>query len=842
MNDQDNTSGYALKQLNIGNSWYGRGDLEQACIYWQNVHREDSIEAYATARLNLGIVSLEKGDMQSAEVYLNQVLEQDGLKFYMAAQVTLGQLFSEKGDIKQACKYWQNVPREDSVEAYATARLNLGIVSLEKGDMQNAEVYLNQVLKEDDVKIYADAQVALGKLFDDKEDVGQARIYWGNVNPEDNKEAYVRAQYNLGNSFLKENNIKQARVYWNNIERIDKRIYAQAQFNLANSYSGENDLEQASLYLKRINPEDDAKIYTKAQYNLGSFYSIEGNLEQACVHWKNVFKKGNATAYAYAQYNLGSFYSRNGDMQKAREYWNNVCLEDDKKTYMQAQYALGYSFWIEKKREKVIEYFQKIGPEVDKKIYAQAQYGLGQLFLDKEDIKQARIHWSNVNREDHEVVYANAQYELALSSQDINLTIVYWDNFLECQNLFQSDAYINGLGVYIKQKIVICLKNNRLHLNKKNIEKIFILFDYLCKYTIDIQQKLHINFKDFKDKENCFAHYTRVEVAEKIIQNGSFHLGIANYMNDPTEGKILLNEWKIPLDYNDNSMAFLTSFTFNENSLNQFRLYGKQDGKDGSGLCLVMNHQFFDSAFDPQRSSFSNMSLLADSASSTANNFITKEKENNALSNNDLKKQSTRKKLQLFRCIYMNPETDYISIAHRSELSFYFDDTIKKPDTTWNEYIQTINQITTDIKELFVQIKDKVEQIKNVMEEEKISNPNEIYKAIATVLLPIIYLTKHAAFEEEAECRILYVTSILDDVIKKGGDRVYVEYGTNLADQYSQDGQSQNYLERIYLGPKADPRAELNLKKCWIDKMREKGMANNDIKIPTIKKSDMPLA
>jgi protein O-GlcNAc transferase len=64
-------------------------------------------------------------------------------------------------------------------------------------------------------------------------------------------------------------------------------------------------------------------------------------------------------------------------------------------------------------------------------------------------------------------------------------------------------------------------------------------------------------------------------------------------MNDPKEG-LLINELlnldnKIPVQ----ELAFISCFTLHHDSLNQFRLYGKEENKEASGLSLVLSKYFF---------------------------------------------------------------------------------------------------------------------------------------------------------------------------------------------------------------------------------------------------------
>ena len=97
------------------------------------------------------------------------------------------------------------------------------------------------------------------------------------------------------------------------------------------------------------------------------------------------------------------------------------------------------------------------------------------------------------------------------------------------------------------------------------------------------------------------AHYTSPFVCEKLFGIGNYEeaslmrMGSSTYMNDPTEGEglmELLNLQDLELEnkadcpvYN----AFFTCFSSRINDLNQFRLYGKENGVEASGCCLVFN-------------------------------------------------------------------------------------------------------------------------------------------------------------------------------------------------------------------------------------------------------------
>ena len=96
------------------------------------------------------------------------------------------------------------------------------------------------------------------------------------------------------------------------------------------------------------------------------------------------------------------------------------------------------------------------------------------------------------------------------------------------------------------------------------------------------------------------AHYTSSSVCNKLFgvvneDPSPMRIGSSTYMNDPSEGKGLLEllslqdlELENKVDCSSHN-AFFACFSSRVNDLNQFRLYGKEDGVEASGCCLVFN-------------------------------------------------------------------------------------------------------------------------------------------------------------------------------------------------------------------------------------------------------------
>ena len=109
------------------------------------------------------------------------------------------------------------------------------------------------------------------------------------------------------------------------------------------------------------------------------------------------------------------------------------------------------------------------------------------------------------------------------------------------------------------------------------------------------------------------SHYTSPSVCERLFgivsdkandkgpvdsnKVSPMRIGSSTYMNDPTEGEgllELLNLQDLELENKADCPvhnAFFTCFSSRINDLNQFRLYGKENGVEASGCCLVFNKE-----------------------------------------------------------------------------------------------------------------------------------------------------------------------------------------------------------------------------------------------------------
>lgn len=293
--------------------------------------------------------------------------------------------------------------------------------------------------------------------------------------------------------------------------------------------------------------------------------------------------------------------------------------------------------------------------------------------------------------------------------------------------------------------------------------------------------------------ESTFAYYTNPDVAIKLLakdENGNsqqnpFQMGSISQVNDPSEGKVIfdyLNGLDILKDNNitlkpvSKFATFVGCFTFNHNKLNQFRLYGKEQNKEATGVSVVSDYQFFN--LDIQKHT---------------------DIDNSNQNKKDEQKIDNKDKLTLYRCIYLSPKGDlngepYIQVGCRDEVTFY----LEKGRTAehWQEYIEDIQDIQNNVKQKFIEIKNNIQSLF-----EQVGNKKEKQQLIENVgfmLMPLSYMIKHSAYQEEQECRIFQFLPFNDKKIKIENKRMYVEYLP-----------IDNYVKKIYLSPYAEQYADV---------------------------------
>ncbi|OTQ43002.1 hypothetical protein B6D20_07860, partial [Gilliamella apicola] len=487
----------------------------------------------------------------------------------------------------------------------------------------------------------------------------------------------------------------------------------------------------------------------------------------------------------------------------------------------------------------------------------------------------AELYYLNIEKQDNPEVYAFTQCILG----DNVLFKKTKTNLKSPEEYYQNVAYFDeSFKSYIIAQIMLSVISNK---NSSMFEEeqrndLVIKISKIRKLTIEIQQELLVEFNLNESKNNDglvferqVAHYTKPEVLFNLLKNkpSDFRLNVVDFMNDPTENQVLTDWLGINTENNNEIKTFLASFSFNHNSLNQFRLYGNENNIVGSSVSLVFNKKFFGDdikrSINPESINYffnnidfglarndSAKSVVATMGINDLNESLNQkiyQTENDLIENLDQKNSATFAEnnitssvgsLPLFRCLYFDPKNGYISIAKRNKYSFYLEhqnDSSENIDVKWNNYLHSLNEEEkiNIIRKKLQQIEEIIYSLKNPEEPkqkeiiEKITNLDQL---IALALMPISCLVKHAAFEDEDECRMIYITNIADDLIQAPKDYAYA---SSLFVNY---GKIEDYLEKIYLGPQCQPHHKL-----WITNHVRTSQSKTRSKPIKVVQSEMPL-
>ncbi len=269
------------------------------------------------------------------------------------------------------------------------------------------------------------------------------------------------------------------------------------------------------------------------------------------------------------------------------------------------------------------------------------------------------------------------------------------------------------------------------------------------------------------------AHYTSPHVCHMLFGIGGnetaspMRLGSSTYMNDPSEGRgllDLLNQQDLELENKADGTshnAFFTCFSSRVNDLNQFRLYGKEGGVEASGCCLVFNK---------------NGDWLKESDISIPFRGLS---EMSGQSSDDLPiadfSGDEYEKLPLYQVAYIAYKDEYIE---DKKCGIWF------PSQAEPKFGIRLKPVGNEEWHQF-----RLEKLKEALEEliEFFKNNSAVSDDDKEALEYIRYLFKDFAFRDEEEFRLLVIKPIDSEEIEYCGDTksIYIPYADirNLADE-----------------------------------------------------------
>jgi Flp pilus assembly protein TadD len=623
---------------------------------------------------------------------------------------------------------------------------------------------------------------------------------------EEEKQLKAEEYFKQGNAYYDWGDYARAIESYNKV--IELKPDYEAYFILGIAYVNQGDYAMAiKSYNKAIKLKPDYEAY----YNLGIAYRKQSDYARAIESYNKAIEL--MPDYAEAHYNLGNAYYEQGDYARAIESYNKAIEKNP--DYAGAYYNLGIVYDNQEDYAKAIESYNKaieIKPD-----YAEAYYNLIELCQNRKDEyvdKVAAILNNNKKNFKKDIVYIMSLYpnidELIRKLLDTD-----YDDFprmLKKYNITdkKSEEYEIYEKIYLtSNKIMQLLHVNNeeetrrglAHYTRKIIAEALLIKEKKDVSSIDFLTILASN-NPAEEANTCLGKAKNEEGASP------FRLNSIITSNDPTEGAIAFEYLGLKNEEKDrNYQAFIACFTFDHECLNQFRLYGKDQGKEATGVSLVFRKDFF--AEKPAG--------MAQSIASKIDYNVTKQerkdsniikqgtKEDNVVAKQDTK-QNAKEEYALYRCVYIDPETKQImALGHKDDYTFFrdkLDDKRKKglsdeekKELSKDEKDEVNREIETykqEINKNLIEVRKEFDELKKIIQENKEKYKIE-EKLVCDLLINLRYLVKHIAFKEEQECRVVKVASLLNhDKVKLKGDSMYMD--TRTIDKL---------VDRIYFAPSA---------------------------------------
>ncbi len=304
------------------------------------------------------------------------------------------------------------------------------------------------------------------------------------------------------------------------------------------------------------------------------------------------------------------------------------------------------------------------------------------------------------------------------------------------------------------------------------------------------------------------SHYTSTRTLSALLDDKNIsplRLYTLNSANDLKEGKVLLKI--LSSDIKDINIiheidkksspiycSMQTSFSLLEDALTMFRLYGKDEEKEGTGVNLVFRDNFFN---DNLKTPLNNCKLIFNDCNTISNldgnNNFQMIKEN----------EFAFDKLSLYFVLYYDKNKNILIFNPFDIYSGSVID-LNKKKFSWTVINQTETSLikSKKLKEAYLNnIAYVFYNLKNIFSK---LHEKEIFIA-KNLLLNINYLVKDVAFVDEKELRMISINGVNDKKLIHDSYNfsLYKNYMTVLGDnRYNK----KKFLKQIVLGPKVEQK------------------------------------
>jgi tetratricopeptide (TPR) repeat protein len=543
----------------------------------------------------------------------------------------------------------------------------------------------------------------------------------------DLKPDYADAYFDRGNAWSEKKEYDKA------IEDYDKATYlkpdnAIAYYNRGNRWLNKKEYDKAiEDYSKAIELKPD---YPLAYGNRGNAWTEKKEYDKAIEDFGKVIEL--RPDYTDACFNRGNVWSEKKEYDKAIEDYNKAIElnPDDAGAYNNR----GAAWKGKKEYDRAIEDYSKaieLKPD-----YTLSYYNRGNVWYDKNEYEKAIADYSKALELNPD--YGHAKYWRDRTKAKLGETII-------------TDEKKPDEPLYLFAKAV----ENLIDDERKEILK-------KCNLIMDVVDKIRKYASD--NTENLVAHYTKLKVADLLVSINRSRMRYYNavYMNDPEEGKILLeclHDESIKKAFNngqkeEENNIYLGSFlpaSQHEDELVMWRTYGKDEDKnEAAGSSIVLDTNFFD-----DERGFLHPEMRRDTQNET-------EPEN----------VNITRPQALYRVLYYDKRRNNFVSNHKREIK------------------EDIKKLRDALKEL-IKLKDN----KNKSSQKNIAVDKIVYHIISELR----YFFKSADYAFENELRVIQFASSVSNNVKIDNidgqrlpKRLYIESSKLV----------QQYIRKIILGPK----------------------------------------
>ena len=562
------------------------------------------------------------------------------------------------------------------------------------------------------------------------------------MNKENNssRKEFAKSQFKSGLEFQKKGKYAEAEQAYKSIQREDdKEIFAMSRVNLGVLFKSQEKYPEAQQAYQEIQREDDKKIFATSRFNLGVLFESQEKYPEAQQAYQEIQREDDKKQFVKSRFNLGLLFESQEKYLEAQHAYLEIKREDDAEEFVKSRNNLGILLYNQGEYNAAKEVFLEITRDDNPKEFAFICINFGLILKECNELVEAKEVLENIKKDDGEYFFCKARLIIG----EILLCQGEYDN---AKKLFEDSKRV----YHYESECFIRISQDSIKLFTKDLIKLKEIVD-------EILNCLKLDSKH----EKYICHYTRPSTAFSLLgyneEPSKLRLSTIKNVNDPTEGNILLDYFNLPNE-EIGLCSFISCFTFNHDSLNQFRLYGKENNQEASGVSLIFEKNFFGEYSEPCNF------IEYGKKESLINSFSL---ENNSSINTDINNKIN--KLPVYRCIYIDNESDYIKLAKRSEIDFYKEGRTK----FFTSYLDEINKKTDEVKKLI----DKFKEVLNSMFGNNKSN-EYLYNIVNYILLPLKFLVKHAAFEDEQECRIFFITNLFDErIISNVKEKsMYLEY------------------------------------------------------------------